>query len=118
MEKIIMADSINILESLVLLSKPLTEISDELSKLDWDYKAESYVVLAKRVSSVLHRYVSGELSSDDVEGWANLIECREDLEFESSKEKELENTIYRLANPVLEGEITPELCRQLISKLS
>lgn len=111
----IMADRMKILESLISLSKPLTEISDDLSRLDWDYEGEPYIAQAEQVSSVLHRYVSGELNCDDVEGWANLIECREDLEFEPSKEDELENTIYRLANPELEGEITPDLCKQLIS---
>ena len=65
----------------------------------------------------LNRYISGELAKDDVEGRANLIECREDIEFEVSKEGDLENTIYRLANPDLEWEVNQELCRKLINEL-
>jgi hypothetical protein len=30
----------------------------------------------------LPRFLKGELSADAVEEWANLIECREDIDFE------------------------------------
>lgn len=39
-------------------------------------------------------------SSDEIEKWANFLECREDIDYESV---ECEDMIYVLANPLLSG---------------
>ena len=46
-----------------------------------------------------------------------MIECREDIVFQKSKENEIAHIIYYLANPELEGEVTPELCKRFIKEL-
>lgn len=99
------------------LSKPLNELSNNLSELDWDYEEGPFIVSASQILEVLKRYISGEVSDKEIEDWANLIECREDIIFEKEKKDKLEDTIYRLANPTLEGVITPDSCEEIISKL-
>jgi hypothetical protein len=110
-------DRIKVLTDLVSFSEPLNILSNELAELDWEYEGEPFVIRAMKIIEVLQRYISGKIKSMEIEEWANLIECREDLEFEEDKRDMLENTIYRLANPVLEGAITPEICRKLIITL-
>ena len=44
--------------------------------------------------------VRDSVPADDLELWANFIECRNDLNY-----AEIEDFIYALANPVLVGEI-------------
>nr|VFJ52027.1 MAG: hypothetical protein BECKDK2373B_GA0170837_103527 [Candidatus Kentron sp. DK] len=112
-----MNNRIAILMSLVSFSKPLNELDRDLSELDWDYDGEPLTIRSDYIVEVLQRCISGEINTDEIEGWANLIECREDLEFENEAGIFLENTIYRLANPVLEGEITPGVCEQLLIAL-
>lgn len=106
-----------VLSDLVGFSEPLSNISNELSKLDWEYEGEPFIIRAIQIIEVLQRYVSGEIESIEIEEWANLIECREDIEFEKDKRNMLENAIYQLANPVLEGDITPEICKKLLMTL-
>jgi hypothetical protein len=48
----------------------------------------------------LNKFLANEITADDLEMWANFIECREDLNYE-----EIEDYIYALANPELVGEI-------------
>lgn len=108
----------NTLKSLVEFSKPLAELSHNLSNLTWDYEGEPFIIYSDNIVDILNRYIAGEFNSSAIETWANLIECREDIEFEKEKEDILENIIYRLANPVLEGDITPSLCKEFILKIT
>ena len=108
---------LEVLNNLVTFSKPTKDLAEELSKIDWDYTGQPMIVLAFHIKSVLQRFLGGEYDSDELENWANLIECREDLEFESTQKNIIENIIYSLANPVLEGEITVDLCKEFIKQI-
>ena len=105
------------LKNLVSFSKPLDELSSGLSEFSWDYDGEPLVVTSSQIAEVLKRYISGEIDAGEVEQWANMLECREDIEFEESNEEQLENIIYSLANPELEGEINIDLCNQFLKDL-
>lgn len=113
-----MNNRLDVVSSLVTFSKPLEEISNELSIFDWDYEGEPLIVKSDEIIEVLRRYISGEINAKEIEGWANLIECREDIVFEAEKESELEGVIYRLANPLLEEPISVSLCKQFVAILS
>lgn len=113
-----MNERLDVVSSLVAFSKPLKEISHELSLFDWDYEGEPLIVTSDTIIDVLRRYTSGEISAKEIEGWANLIECREDIVFEEEKEDELEDVIYRLANPILEEPLSDKLCERFIAILS
>jgi len=108
----------NTLKNLVEFSKPIVELSNDLSNLTWDYEGEPFTVYAYQILEVLNRYISADLSSEEIENWANLIECREDIEFEKAEQTILENIIYQLANPTLEGEITPDMGKEIISRIT
>ncbi|WP_428637243.1 hypothetical protein [Shewanella sp.] len=105
------------LKSLVSFSKPLDELSSNLSEFSWDCDREPLVVTSSQIAEVLMRYISGEIDAGELEQWANMLECREDIEFEENNEEQLENVIYSLANPELEGEINIDLCNQFLKDL-
>lgn len=106
-----------IMEDLVGFKKPLIEIEKNLRGISWDYEGEAVVLKSCQVVDVLKKYIAGEIEADDVEGWANLIECREDIAFQDNKVGTINDVIYVLANPVLEGEISHEKCRKIIESL-
>ena len=110
-------DRFDALRDLVAFNKPVVVLADSLSKFDWDYEGQPLTVMALQIQEVLKRFLAGEYSAQELEDWANLIECREDLEFEEKKRDEIAYVIYRLANPVLEGEITPDSCEALVATL-
>ncbi len=98
-------DRFLILKDLVAFSKPIDELSSMLSQLDWDYEGQPFIVDASEIKSALKRFLAGGCTAQELEDWANLIECREDLEFEEQKFEAIENVIDCLANPVLQEEI-------------
>ncbi|WP_407267353.1 hypothetical protein [Tenacibaculum maritimum] len=46
--------------------------------------------------------------------WANLIECREDIDFELDTFQEY---IFEIANPEINGELTKERIKEIILDL-
>jgi hypothetical protein len=109
-----------VLEDLVCFAKPLDCISESLAKLPWDDDGNNSPFLLKRnhIIDILQRYLERKLSCTDVEDWANLIEGREDLEYNSADEEIISSVVYALANPLLEEELSSNLSNELINKLS
>lgn len=110
-------DRFLILKDLVSFNKPVNELSNMVSQLDWDYDGQPFIVKASEIKNALKRFLAGECTTQELEDWANLLECREDLEFEEGRLEAIENVIDCLANPVLQGEITLSSCEDLLSSL-
>ena len=69
---------------------------------------------AGHLITVIDRYLAQDITAQDIEDWAKLIECREDLEYASELKYEIEEVINKLSNPVLEGKITPTSCKKML----
>ncbi len=76
-------------------------IANRLKSYGWDYEGDKIVITKFHVVNILKRFLSNVFSSEDVEKWANLVEGREDLEFEAVPGQDLGEIVYTLANPVL-----------------
>lgn len=111
-------DRLELLHDLVAFDKPVEVLADDLAKFDWDYEGQPLIINASEIQQILQRFLAGELNAKELEDWANLIECREDLDFEESKHEAIENIIYCLANPTLQGAITLTSCEDLLNTLN
>ncbi len=110
-------DRFEVLNDLVCFNKPVNVLLKNLSQFDWDYDNEPLVLQTFQVRQVLEGFLSNKYSAKELEGWANLIECREDIDFQESKREEIEEIIDILANPILQGEITHQSCEELLKQL-
>jgi hypothetical protein len=90
-------------------------LKKELSKFSWDVKAPLVTFSKKHLIDSLERTRNGEVAILELEEWANMIECREDIEFDDNKIKQY---IFELANPYLYGSITNETIQNMLSALS
>lgn len=72
----------SLVHALLSLARPVPEAARELSSYGWDSRNPLAVLDATHVSSVLKRFLVGELSSAQVEEWADCIECRDDIEYD------------------------------------
>ena len=68
------------------------------------------------IVNILQRYLAGQLPDQQVEDWAGYLEC---TNFETSNigNENITDMIYELANPALEGALTPARAREYITKL-
>ena len=105
----------NILNDLINLNRSLKELLIELSQYSWDIETPVLIINKKDFNNVLQRCIDSKLSSSEVENWANAIESRDDLGFEDNKIQEI---IFELANPEINGEITKERLAEIIHELT
>lgn len=106
----------DILNNLISFSNSPKDLANQLNHLNWDYDGDPVILRGVQVEKVLLRFLAGELNAVELEDWANLIESREDIIFEAEREDEIENVIYCLSNPTLQGEITKSLCEGLLKR--
>ena len=97
-------DRQSIIVSLIAFDKSLNDLRRELAELGWD--ADPVAVLTRQnLATMIDRFVIGALDAETVEAWANLIEGREDIEFEPGYETRVAQALHDLANPELSGRL-------------
>lgn len=93
-----------VLSSLIRFDAPITKLRTELGSLSWD--SDPVITLSRHdIVAVLERFATGKIDALTVEDWANLVECREDIDFEAGYEDVVHAAIHDLANPLLSGEL-------------
>ena len=108
-----MEDRASLLQRLVRYELPIEDTIAMLQAYGWDSDAELVVLTAAGALRILERYLSGELSAEQVEYWAELLEMRDDVGLEVRQEAELRRLIFVLANPEINEPLTPALAIRL-----
>ena len=115
------------LKALINLDQPLSTILPILKTFSWDSNQTIITLNKDHLIHILNQYLNHSLSASDLENWANAIECREDITYETEAEDITYETeaedfindiIFDLANPILNAPISPELVKQYITQLS
>lgn len=106
-----------VLDELLSISKPLELISQSLKHFSWDFEGKPALIRKSHLVAALSRFLDGSIIDKEIESWANLIECREDLESDKLNEELIDEIIYELANPELEGSLNQERCIKYLEKL-
>lgn len=66
---------------------------------------------------MFERYLSKEISDDELIGWASFLECRDDLGYEKEAENILDKVLFWIANPEINFPISLELIENLRKKI-
>ena len=105
-------DEIGILLDLVHFKNNIDTLKNMLSQIGFDSETELVSMSRDDIAEILQRSLDKKISFLEIEEWANLIECREDIGFEDKKTQEM---IFKLANPYLYGELDE---KQVLSYLN
>jgi hypothetical protein len=92
----------------VQLRRPLHAAIQALGQLPWDCDEELVLLGPFDALRVMSRYLSGEMTSKDVDDWANALEARDDVGVEDGARDLLEDFIFTMANPLLTEPLTPQ----------
>lgn len=107
-----------LLRQLIDFESPIHEIVRELSVFGWDCDEDLVVIGRSDVERAVSLYTAGQLSAADLESWADAIEGRDDIGFVEADERMLQRIIFEVANPFLEGPITPDSAALWMAQLS
>ena len=105
-------DEIGILLDLVHFKNNIDTLKNMLSQIGFDSETELVSMSRDNIVEILQRSLDKKISFLELEEWANLIECREDIGFEDEKTQEM---IFKLANPYLYGKLDE---KQVLSYLN
>jgi nitrogen fixation NifU-like protein len=108
----------NLLRALIEATAPVGQIAPLLAGYPWDSNEKLVVLSAKHVRHVLKCFLSGGMSSKELEDWANAVEGRDDIGFAAEQSESLQSIIHLLANPILEGEVNEIRARDILRTLS
>ena len=103
-----------LLNSLLKLDRPLTEILAPLNALSWDSPQTFVTLKPQHITQILQSYLNHQITELEIENWANAIESREDI---ATEEELLEQIIFDLANPLLTTPLTPQLAHHYLTQL-
>jgi len=104
----------DILMDLVFFKADLSELQNELSQYSWDIKEPILIISKQDFTNIFKKCINNEISFETLVSWANAIECRDDLDFEV---EEMQEIVFELANPEINGEITKERLQEIINEL-
>lgn len=105
-------DEIGILLDLVHFKNNIDALKNMLSQIGFDSEIELVSMSRDNIVEILQRILDKKISFLELEEWANLIECREDIGFEDEKTQEM---IFKLGNPYLYGKLDE---KQVLSYLN
>jgi hypothetical protein len=104
------------LQELLQFARPIDDLAGSLSAYGFDCPEPLVTLSSTHISSVLKRYLAGELSTAQIEQWANAIECRSDVHYLPSSSAGL--ALHELANPLLTRPLTRQSAATLVAALS
>ena len=102
----------SILLDLVHFKNNIDALKNMLSQIGFDSETELVSMSRDDIVEILQSSLDKKISFLELEEWANLIECREDIGFEDKKTQEM---IFKLANPYLYGKLDE---KQVLSYLN
>ncbi len=106
-----------VLADLLELKHPLPRAIKQLETFSFDYEGEPYIVTKSHIRNAVTQFLNGSINSAELEGWAEIVEVREDLECDPEHKAQISNAVFDLANPILQGQITTERCEDILVSL-
>jgi hypothetical protein len=76
------------------------------------------VLRASDVAAAIDRFLAGRLDAAGLEAWAERHEMAEGVEYAEVEREAVATALFLLANPAINGALTPERVRQVLADLS
>jgi hypothetical protein len=104
----------SLITDLFFFNRDLIELKNDLTFYEWDSEQALLTIDKKKLYIIITKFISKSFTYHQIEEWANMIECRDDIDFETEK---LQQIIFELANPEINGEITKEKLLSILENL-
>jgi hypothetical protein len=71
------------------------------------------IVTASEILAVIDAFLAGHMDALALERWADRHEMAEDVEYAEADRAVVADALFALANPTINGELTPERVREV-----
>lgn len=104
------------LQALICGNRSIELLQSQLREFSFDSKA-LVTLRVDHLVKILSRFIEGGLSRDYVQEWAELLEVRDDVEFDPANEAGVKQAIHDLANPSLSGALDEQVANNMLGML-
>jgi hypothetical protein len=104
----------DILTDIASFRGKFSELKNELSTYPWDSEEPVLIIGKLDFSNALKKCIRDELNFGDLVIWANIIESRDDIDFEVA---EIQEAIFELVSPEINGDISKWWLQEIINEL-
>ncbi len=87
----------SILDCIINFKYDINKLKKMANILPWDSDSDIYVVNRNLLKSILEKFLIENIDFHEIEEWANLIECREDIGY---TEPLLQEIIHELISKI------------------
>jgi hypothetical protein len=98
--------------------RPINLITAELARFPWDSDSELVILNRNHLRAMLGTFIADQMTVVEIEAWAEAIEGRDDVGFESEHEELLKTIIFELSTQDLGAPLTRTRAERLINELS
>lgn len=105
------------LKALVSFEGSLAALQLSFQDVLYDYEGEPVILTCVHLARGVRRYLDNEIPASDLQAWADMIEGRPGIEYESSRRDILDRVLIQLSTPDLNEPINPKLCWCILKAL-
>lgn len=105
------------LRALVSFEGSLAALQVAFEDASYDYEGEPVILTCAQLARGVRRYLDNEISASDLQTWADMIEGRPGIEYESSRQDLLGRVLLQLSTPHLNESMNPKLCWCILKAL-
>jgi hypothetical protein len=105
---------IKYLRKIINLDGSINELKNISFQIPWDSIEDLVVIDCDDLKRILEYFIINNCLPSEIEDWANILECREDIGYHP---KSLKDIVDELANPILYAPITVELVKEKIKNI-
>lgn len=110
-----MRDRTTLVFELIVNPKSVNSALSELTAYGWYCEKHLAQVTKVNVLAVLKQFEAGSLTGNEVTVWANSVGGRTDIGFEFGADGAVEESLFWLAHPNINGPVSVELCRKIVA---
>jgi hypothetical protein len=104
---------IKLIKKIISYKDVTDKIFADLLSYKWDFEENPALLDANDIARVLKLYLDQKITAQDIEKWANFLECRDDVHAHES----IADILFELANPDIEGELTESRAKSILLEL-
>jgi hypothetical protein len=111
---------LELVEALVEFKMPVDETIGHLSNFEFDFHGEPIVMHSGHLRHALMLFLEGQVSSLDLQNWAEALEFRDDVKVLGRSEEEstfVGRALLYLANPELDDQNQVDVVKRTLSEL-
>ena len=105
-----------ILKRLVEEPEHATEIEAKLLEFGWDHELDLVELNFDHIRNALSKWLDGSLSNEELVAWANAVEGREDLGRPDAENDLINDVLFEISSPEINGRMTSERAEEITNK--